>query len=294
MTASIPDSDQNSRWQSAFHGSVWLPIAFVVVFSLWVLLSTISFNWLVGSNPSTVAETLWNIPSGLVQFALALLVLRSEDIRLRDVGFGRRQFVPALVTAVGFLVAVNAVMAGLVVLDGGQIAVEPFALYRSPPLDYSAGALVATGVAQYLFVGPAEELAFRGYLQNKLATLVGHTSARLRTTMAIVATAVVFSLLHVPTLVLVDGVPLEQVVGTLVVLVLSGITFGTVYALTRNLFLVAFLHGVGNFWPLVVDPGLGAWPHWGVIAALYGLVVALYRQWTTVAFRSTEKGEMEA
>ncbi len=73
-------------------------------------------------------------------------------------------------------------------------------------------------------------------------------------------------------------------------LTLSGITFGTVYALTHNLFLIAFLHGIGNVWPLVVDPGLGAWPNWGVIIVLYGLVVVLYRQWASVAVRSPGPG----
>lgn len=289
MIAPSSESDGDSRWPPGFEGGIWLPLGFVVAFSVWVMLSNSSFSWLVGPDPSTVAEALWNLPSRLVQFALVLVVLRFEDVRLRDVGLGRRQIVPALVTVGGFLVAVNAIVAGLTVLGGGQLSVEPLALYRSPPLDYSAAALVATGVAQYLFVGPVEELAFRGYLQNKLIDLLGLGSARLQTAVAIIATAVVFSVLHVPTVVLVEGVPINQAVGTLVLLTLSGITFGTVYALTHNLFLVAFLHGIGNFWPLVVDPGLEAWPNWGIIIVLYGLVVVLYRQWTSVTYQSAEK-----
>lgn len=74
-------------------------------------------------------------------------------------------------------------------------------------------------------------------------------------------------------------------------LTLSGITFGSVYALTRNLLLVALLHGIGNFWPLIVDPGVGAWPNWGVVIILYGLVVVLYRQWDPVQFRPTTSGD---
>jgi len=274
-----------------------IPLAFVVAFSLWVLISNLSFSWLYGSDPSTVTEALWNLPSRVVQFGLVLVVLRFEDVRLRDLGLGRQQFIPALVTAAGFLVAVNVAVAGLILLDGSQLSVDPFALYLSAPLDYSVTALVATSVAQYVFVGPVEEIAFRGYLQNKLTDLLGRRSARVRTGVAIGATAVVFAVLHVPTLVLVDGTPLGQAVGTLVLLTLSGITFGTLYALTHNLFLVAFLHGIGNFWPLVVNPGLGAWPNWGVIVVLYGLVVVSYRQWATSAFRlpdsaNTREGDL--
>ncbi|MFC5973735.1 type II CAAX prenyl endopeptidase Rce1 family protein [Halomarina salina] len=289
MTARTTDSDERVRWPPAFHGRSWLPLVFVVAFSLWVMVSNVSFSWVFGSNPSVVAESLWNLPSGMVQFGLVLLVLRFEGVRLRDLGLGRRQLTMALVTVAGFVLAVNVAVAGLVVLGGGQLSVVPFGLYRSPPLEYSVPALVAAGVAQYVFVGPVEELAFRGYLQNKLTDLLGPRSARFRTAVAIVATAAVFAVLHVPTLVLVEGVPLGQAVGSLVMLTLSGIAFGTIYALTHNLFLVAFLHGIGNFWPLVVDPGVGAWPNWGLILILYGLVVVLYRQWNGGVFQSPER-----
>lgn len=288
MTAGTADSDERVRWQPAFHGRRWLPLGFVVAFLLWVMVSNVSFGWVFGSDPSRLAESLWNLPSGIVQFGLVLLVLRFEDVRLRDLGLGRRQFTMALVTVAGFLVAVNAVVAGLVVLDGEQLSVAPFALYRSAPLEYSVPALVAAGVAQYVFVGPVEELAFRGYLQNRLVALFGHRFGRLRPAVAIAATAAVFAVLHVPTLVLVEGTSVGQAAGRLVVLTLSGIAFGTVYALTHNLFLVAFLHGIGNFWPLVVDPGLGAWPNWGVVIVLYGLVVVLYRQWNGSVSQSAE------
>lgn len=291
---SVPPSqaEESARWPPIFHGRRWLPVAFVGAFSLWVMISNLSFGWLFGSDPSTVTKALWNLPSRVVQFGLVLLVLRFEDVRLRDLGLGRRQLVPALVSVAGFLIAVNVVVAGLIFLDGGQLSINPFELYQSPPLDYSVAALVATGVAQYVFVGPVEEIAFRGYLQNKLTDLLGHHPARVRTAVAVVGTAVVFAALHVPTLTLVDGTPIGQAAGTLVLLTLSGITFGTMYALTHNLFLVAFLHGIGNFWPLVVDPGLGAWPNWGVIIVLYGIVIMLYRQWTSAAFRTPEQSTM--
>lgn len=290
MSAPLAETAESARWPPTFHGRSWLPLGFVVAFSLWVMLSNLSVGWLFGSDPSTVTEALWNLPSGVVQFGLVLLVLRFEDVRLRDLGLRRRQLVPALVAVAGFLVAVNAVVAGLIFVDSGQVSIEPFGLYLSAPLGYSTTALVASGVAQYVFVGPVEEIAFRGYLQNKLTDLLGRPSVRIRTAVAIIATAVGFAVLHVPTLLLVDGAPIEQMAGTLALLTLSGLTFGTMYALTHNLFLVAFLHGIGNFWPLVVDPGLGAWPNWGVIIVLYGLVVVLYRQWTSVAFRSPGPG----
>lgn len=294
MTGSVSETDEASRWPPAFGGGVWPPLAFVAAFSVWVLVSNVLFSWLVGSDPSRAAKALWNIPSGLVQVSLAVLALRYEGVRLRDLGLGREQLGPALVAVGGFLVAVNAAVAGLLVLDGGHLSLEPFGFYRSAPLEFSTGALVASGVAQYIFVGPVEELAFRGYLQNKLTTLFGSGSVRLRTALAVVGTAAVFSLTHIPTLVLADGAQPAQAGGTLVLLALSGITFGAVYALTHNLLLVAFLHGVGNFWPLVVDPGAGAWPNWGVIIVLYSVVVVVYRWWTPSSLRSPGQAVADA
>ncbi|OYR48945.1 type II CAAX prenyl endopeptidase Rce1 family protein [Halorubrum sp. Ea8] len=171
------------------------------------MFSTLSFGWLFGADPSTVTKALWNLPSRVVQFGLALLVLRFEDVRLRDLGLGRRQLVPALVAVAGFLFVVNAVVAGLIFFDTGQVSIEPFGLYLSAPLDYSTTALVASGLAQYVFVGPVEEIAFRGYLQNKPTDLLGHRPARVRTAVAVVTTAVGFAALHVPTLLLVDEFP---------------------------------------------------------------------------------------
>jgi hypothetical protein len=41
--------------------------------------------------------------------------------------------------------------------------------------------------------------------------------------------------LHVPTEILLDGLPLSQVAGSLVLFVSTGVTFGAIYAVTRNL-----------------------------------------------------------
>lgn len=281
MTGTTAESSTGSGWLPEFKGGVWIPVGFLLAFTVLVLLSNGLFNWLAGADPSRIAESLWNVPSRLVQIGIVLLVLRYEQVRLEDIGFGRRQLLPALVTVGGFIVAVNAVVAVLILSNGGQLSFEPYGIYRSGPLHYSVLAIGAGGLAQYLFVGPAEELALRGYLQNKLTTL-GRGSVRTRTAVAVIGSAVVFSALHIPMLLLVEDVALSQSIGSLVMLTLSGITFGAIYALTRNLVLVAMLHGIGNLWPLVVDPGLAAWPNWGVIIVLYAIAVVLYRRWMAV------------
>lgn len=270
---------EENRWLPEFRGGPWLPLLFVGVFSIWVLFTNLSLEWLAGSDPSQLVEALANVPSRLVQLAIVLLVLRYEGIKLADIGFRREQLLPALITVVAFLIALHVAVIGLIVLDGGQLALDPFGLYRDAPLEYSVTAIVATGMVQYLLVGPVEELAFRGYLQNKLLALFGKGSVRLQMAIAIVGAAIGFSLLHLPALIVTEGSQFGAAIGSLLLLTLSGITFGTMYALTRNLVLVSMLHGIGNFWPLLVDPGIGLWPNWGIIIPLYALAVVLYRQW---------------
>lgn len=273
------DSGAAGYWHPSFRTGPWLPVAFVLAFALWVMVSVTLAQRLLGPDPPFVARTLWNVPSGLVQAGIALAFLRYEGVRLREVGLSKRLFRPALAAVAGFIVVLNVAVAGLGVLAGNELSVGAFALYRSPPMNFSLGMLAVGGLAQYVFVAPVEELAFRGYLQNRLVALFGGDGSRLATAGGIVASGVAFSLVHVPVKLLIEGQPVGQLTGTLVLLALSGVLLGTVYALTRNLFLVTFLHGFGNLWPLAVDPGTGVWPNWGVVLVLYLLLIVVYRRW---------------
>lgn len=282
MWSRIDAVGTSGRWPPAFAGGVGPPAAFLLAYAVWVLVSNVLFGAVFGPDPSLAAQSLWSVPSGLVQFGLAVAVLRREEVRLRDLGLAPRLLPPAVATVVAFLIALNAAVAGLVVLGGDEPVVGPFAVYRSPPLNLPWGLIAVGAVSEYLFVGPVEELGFRGYLQNKLTALPGGDT-RLHAAAAVVGSAVAFAVLHVPTRLLLDGLGGEALVGSLALLAVTGVVYGTVYALTRNLYLVALFHGIGNFWPLVVDPGAGAWPNWGLILVPYALCVLAYRRWVAGA-----------
>jgi membrane protease YdiL (CAAX protease family) len=234
---------------------------------------------LLRSDSPFVGRTLWNLPSGLVQAGLALLFVRYEGVRNREIGLSKRLFRPALAAAAGAVVVLNVAVAGLGALAGNEPSVGAFARFRSPPLTVSLGVLAAGGLAQYVFVAPVEELVFRCYLQHRLVAPFGGDGSRLATAGGIVASGVAFSLVHVPVTLLIEGQPVGQPAGTLVLLAFSGVLLGTVSALTRNLFLVPFLHGLGNLWPLAVDPGSGVWPNWGVVLVLYLPLIVGSRRW---------------
>jgi membrane protease YdiL (CAAX protease family) len=107
------------------------------------------------------------------------------------------------------------------------------------------------------------------------------------TAVGIVAAGLAFALLHVPVYLLVRGEGVGALVGTLALLTATGLLYGAMYAATRNLCLVTFLHGIGNLWPLVVDPGAAVWPNYGVTLAVYGLVAVVYRRYATDGRAST-------
>jgi membrane protease YdiL (CAAX protease family) len=158
-----------------------------------------------------------------------------EGGTLRSIGLSRREFGPALVVVTGFLILLNLIVVGLVLLREARLSIGLFALYRSAPLN-STRTLIAVGaVSEYVFVGPVEELAFRGYLQNKLVVLLDTGYSRLDTALGVVGAAVTLSILHVPAEILLDGLPLSQVAGSLVLFVATGVAFGAIYAVTRNL-----------------------------------------------------------
>lgn len=280
MDQSPPPSESASDWPPTFHAGWWPAVALVLGFTGWALISVAVSNWLFG-DPSTIEEGMWAIPSGIVQIGIAVAILRYERVSYQELGLAPWLVRPALAaTAVVILVA-NVAVAGLGIAAGTNVSFGLMEYYLTPPIDFSVAGVAITAVAMYLFTGPVEELAFRGYLQNKVVSQVNMGSPIAQTTLGILTAALSFALLHIPAYLIVRGQAFGAVIGTLVLLTATGVIFGAIYAATRNLYLVMFLHSIGNLWPLVVDPGAGIWPNWGVILVMYVLLAVLYRQWAT-------------
>lgn len=270
-------TDAEFQWPPSFGRATWPVLAFGVAFSVWLVLSSAIFSWLFGDEYSFLVQSLWNVPSGLVQLGIVIAVLRHEGVSLGELGLSRRMLGPAIIAVAGLIVVLNATVPILASMAGNQVSFGIYALYRSAPYDLSASAVAVGAITSYVFVGPIEELAFRGYLQNKLIAVMEFGSLRFRTGIGIVATGLIFAALHVPVRILLDGLGVAELAGPLLLLALSGMVFGSIYALTQNLYLVMFLHGVGDFWPFVVDFGRGVWPNYAVLLLLYSVLVLLYR-----------------
>jgi membrane protease YdiL (CAAX protease family) len=267
--------DTTTGWRDGFRGGVWPLVAVVGVVAVLILLTTVVQTWLLGSDPTASAQHLSEMPSFALLAAIALLALRYDGTSLPAIGLDRSHLAPAVVAAVGFVVAANLVGVGLALRADGSLS---FGFIY----DHSATLVAAATVNTYLFNAVAEELFARGYVQNKLVVLLDGRNDTLRRGVGVVAASALFAVLHVPTL-LQQGAAAGTIPVALLPLFLTGLAFGAVYELTRNLLLVILLHGVGNYWPLFVE-GV-QWPNWVALVGVYILLVGGYRVWSGRADR---------
>lgn len=278
-----PESSPGGAWRPLPFSGARPLAAFLVAFSVLVLASNLAWSALfdaapgIGTAPSHLYNA-WGAASSALQFALAALVLRYEGVRLRDVGLAPRLLVPALAAAAAVVVAFNAAVAALGASAGDPLTVGFYPQYQAAFPEASTVTLAATGAHHYLFTGPAEELAFRGYVQNKLVSLFGDPTRGTRAA-AVVLAAASFGLLHVPVALVAGEASAGGVAAAVLLSTVSGVAFGTIYECTRNLYLVALLHGFGDWWPVFVDAGGVGWPNWGVVLVVYALLVVAYRRW---------------
>lgn len=269
----------SATWPPRFDGSIWTLVAFGIAFVALTIGVNHVQSWILSPDAGQIVTSLAELPGFVLIVALTLLVLRTESVELQSLGVSRWHAKVGLVAVTGVVVVVNGIVVGLALVSGNDITVGLYAQYVRA---FEAGPLLLLvgAVNSYLFTGPAEELAFRGYLQNKILSLIDGRATTIRTGVGIITTALAFAVLHLPDLVLDDGSSLGQAAGGLALLALTAILFGTIYELTQNLVLVALLHGIGNFWPLIVDPGAGVWPNYGVILLVYAALVVVYRRTT--------------
>jgi membrane protease YdiL (CAAX protease family) len=288
----IPDVDleKSSSWPPRFTDGIGVVSVFLLTFVLITVLTNVAQSWVLGDDPARIPTLLSQIPVFGLTGAIALVALRAEDVCLRDIGVSWKQARIASVVVGGVVITVNVVVLGVAMLAGTELSVGVYPQYIRR-LDATTALLFVGAVTNNLFVGPVEELVFRGYLQNKVLDVIDGRRSWLRTGLGILMTAVLFAVVHLPNLLLDEGTALTQALGGLVLLMTTAVLFGFVYELTENLVLVALVHGIGNWWPLVVDPGPGVWPNYVVLLGLYTVMIVLYRRsaHTTVSKKRSTK-----
>jgi len=145
---------------------------------------------------------------------------------------------------------VSWVVGGIVVAFGVAIIIEAIGavLGAEGATNFATAAAVGNPVLVYglllvgniVFIGPAEELLFRGVIQGRLRESFGPA-------LAIGITSLGFALSHVPSY-WIGGSDLFTlgVLFALLGIAAGGLILGTIYERTQNLIVVALIHGLIN------------------------------------------------
>jgi membrane protease YdiL (CAAX protease family) len=210
---------------------------------LWFVLLVTLLPFATGLDIRTQQQaTLLTIAINTVLFVLAVVFLCRENIRWADVGMSGKSWRSSLVLFVGWWLAVT-----LVDLTGRWLAGQ----FGSPilpmeELNWNFSTLLDF-LSAWVFVGFAEELAFRGYLHNKLVAMTS------KKWLGIILAAILFGLWHIPGSMVMRGTSFfEALPGALFLGLFSLIFLNLPYEWTGLLPFISLFHGWSDF-PLLMN-----------------------------------------
>lgn len=162
--------------------------------------------------------------------------IRREGVGAEDVGLGRRAWTRGLALFLAWWVLVTLVdLAGRWIAGLLDVSLPPIGNYEWTL------ATVAELVSAFIFVAFAEEIAFRGYLHNKLVAEVG------RRWLAILLAALAFGLWHTPADIAGSGQVLSPFLNALLFALVGLVFFHLPYEWTGLLPFLALFHGWNDF-----------------------------------------------
>jgi membrane protease YdiL (CAAX protease family) len=231
---------------------------------------------------SAAAWYLQEVVLFLLIAGITLLLLQRDGINLNDIGLSGRYLLPAILSFGSIYIGLNVIGVGLAAVFDLPWGLSLLTTTVPAPFD-SLPASWTMFIFLQFFIGLVEEFSLRGYFQNKVIAFLGDDSY-LRIAVGILTASVVFGILHSPGAVL-SGAGVAGVISVVVLRTVTGIFFGTIYELTRNVYFVALLHGFGNTWPLLIT--WNNWPQLPLIAFFIGVTLFYfgvtfgYRVWAT-------------
>ena len=173
------------------------------------------------------------LTQGVAFGGIALGYLRYRNLGLDYLGIHIPSLRDLLFVVGGYVLAFGLAIAGSVVvsttgLEAGANQAAELGL-ENPEV------LLLLIPASFVFIGPGEELLFRGVVQNRLRESFGAPAS-------IVLGAIIFASIHFTALSGAAGARLVSIS----VLFFPSLVFGTVYELTDNLAVPALIHGAYN------------------------------------------------
>jgi len=270
-----PVSSGRITFRGGWRTALGFAVGVALTLAVWVPIDDV-----VAAAPAWV-ELLSEVTKFWVLAGVTLAALRVDGVAPESLGLSRRHLLAALVAVAGIWLGLNGLGLALAALAGHGWGVDALTTPVDPRWTSLPAPWVVTVSLQFLVVGLVEEFALRGYFQTKLIALLGDSDRR-RIALGIAAASVLFGLLHAPGAILAGASP-AGVLGVIASRTVTGLAFGVLYELTHNVYFVALLHGLGNTWPLLVDP----WAWSGPALAAFGVGVFVcyvgvalgYRRW---------------
>ena len=183
-----------------------------------------------------VIHYLLTVVSSGILALIAFWALKKDGILLQEIGLTFKRFKNAV-----YIIALVWLVMGLIYR---VIAGDAWLNQVASPLMV---------MQQWIFVGMAEELLFRGYLLNRLVRYFEKLPIVWARFASMGVSSLVFALFHTPVL-LFNLVPAHQIMINLGLLFAMGIFFSLVYLRSGNLLLAGLVHGSWNV-PLLGTQG---------------------------------------
>jgi membrane protease YdiL (CAAX protease family) len=194
------------------------------------------------------------VRSQVVLAAFLAVVVGAGRRRLSEVGWRARDLLPGLLVYAGAWAVLQLGLLAAVLRQGVELAWHPMWTRFGLP------AVLGGVLAQLLGHALAEDTAFRGFFLPGLRARVLRRGSLLAAlgllALALLGSALLFGLAHVPTLVLVHGADLAELAVSQGHFLSAGLALGLAYLATRNLVAVVGLHVLLNDpAPVVAVPG---------------------------------------
>jgi len=178
----------------------------------------------------------------LAAFVLVVIVLGRRQ--MAEVGWRARNIMPGLLVHAGAWLVLQVGLALAVWRQGIELAWHPKWAHLG------TSAVLGGVLAQALGHALVEDTAFRAFFLPELRARLGRPARQLTLflfpALAVLGSALLFGLAHLPTRLFVKGSGLAELVREQGHFLLAGLALGLAYVLTRNLFIVVGLHVLRN------------------------------------------------
>ncbi len=195
-----------------------------------------SVTSLLPSSSTTLFKYLFTAIGSLVTLAIALFAIRNDPVRLEEIGWSQEGFQQAVkILVVGW--GLWAILIASINFKMGY----PFRENFESPLPKI--------IVQWLFVGIAEEVLFRGYILVKLIQFFAKIGRVWSKVAGIALSSLIFATYHIPQRVFVYGMALTPaaLMGQVVPLFLAGVLLAWLFLRSgQNVLFVGLFHGGMN------------------------------------------------